>query len=1354
MFTLTTTDVDHYNGGNGSDTVIHNIAWSNNVLFDLAVGAVFVSSAQRDTYTSIENLIIGGAADVNGNDDDNVITITSLSASDNVNVINGAGGNDVISSNQGNDIVNGGSGNDTINGGAGNDTLDGGADVDTLSYSNASSGVTVSLLIDTVQDTGGSGFDRIVNFENIIGSAKNDSLTGDKRDNVIAGGGGNDSLEGGDGNDTASYHVAKAGVTVSLAVAGPQNTGGDGVDTLSNFEHLTGSDFNDTLTGNTAANILDGRAGNDVINGGNGNDIILGGAGNDILDGGGNTDTVAYSNATGAVSVSLAILGAQNTVGDGIDTLKFFENLTGSAHNDTLTGDAFQNTIIGDAGHDTINGGGGNDVIFGGAGNDNLDGGGNTDTVSYSTATGAVTVNLSFTGAQNTVSDGVDTLSNFENLTGSAHNDTLTGDSDANLIRGGGGEDIIKGAAGHDNIFGDSGNDTILGGAGNDSLNGGSGVNTVAYDNATGGVTVSLALAGSQDTIADGVDSLANFQNLTGSSHGDTLTGDAGNNAINGGNGDDIIEGGAGNDSLTGGNNSDTASYANAAGAVRIELALASAQDTGGAGVDTLSGFENLRGSIHNDTLVGDFFANVIEGGDGDDQLEGSLGNDTASYSTAAAGVTVDLSITTAQDTSGAGVDTLTGFENLTGSEHDDILTGRGGANVLKGGDGNDILRGGGDNSTLEGGDGDDVLTEGTGSHTILGGLGNDLIFVNLATSSDSFDGGDGVDTVDFQALESFSGRTLDLSSGAFFLFAAPFSNFENINDTDDAAGNTLIGSSVANILNGNGGNDTISGLGDDDTINGGSGVDEMAGGAGNDIMFVDNAADRVLEIIGEGTADRVATNVSYTLTSGAEIELFTTTSSGGSLALDLTGNEFAQTIVGNAGDNILADGGGAGADDLRGLGGNDIYIVRNAGSTVREFSGEGSNDRVAAGVDYTLGAGVDIELFTTTSSGSTAPINLTGNELSQAIFGNEGDNIISDGGGAGADILRGNGGNDIYIIRNASSTVNEVAGQGSNDRVAAGVDYTLGAGVDIELFTTTSSGSTAPINLTGNELSQAIFGNEGDNIISDGGGAGADILRGNGGNDVYIIRNASSTVNEVAGQGSNDRVAAGIDYTLGAGVDIELFTTTSSGSTQTLSLTGNELSQTIVGNAGVNVLRSGTGAPDLLRGLGGNDTYRVFNSGDDIIEVAGQGSFDRVITTVAYGLATGVDVERLQTDSTSGMADFNLIGNEIAQTIIGNAGINYIRGRGGEDVLYGMLGDDRFVFYAADFASGVNDEIRDFHEATGDTDVLRLQGSAADYAFADVGANLQVTHNASGGTITVNNFSVAQLDAAQTSYF
>ena len=89
------------------------------------------------------------------------------------------------------------------------------------------------------------------------------------------------------GSDTASYADAASAVTVSLAHQGAaQNTIGAGVDTLSNFENLTGSAFNDTLTGDGNANFLSGLAGNDALLGGAGNDALAGAAGNDSLNGG------------------------------------------------------------------------------------------------------------------------------------------------------------------------------------------------------------------------------------------------------------------------------------------------------------------------------------------------------------------------------------------------------------------------------------------------------------------------------------------------------------------------------------------------------------------------------------------------------------------------------------------------------------------------------------------------------------------------------------------------------------------------------------------------------------------------------------------------------------------------------------------------------------------------------------------------------------------------------------------------------------------------------------------------------------------------------------------------------------
>src|SRR5262249_17411921 len=128
------------------------------------------------------------------------------------------------------------------------------------------------------------------------------------------------------------------------------------------------------------------------------NDILEGSSANNVIDGGAGTNTVSYAHAGSGVTVSLLQQGqAQNTVGAGTDTLSNFQNLTGSAFNDTLEGDAFDNV---------------------------LDGGGGANTVTYARAGSGVTVSLALQGqAQNTGAAGTDTLLHFQNLMGSAFDD-------------------------------------------------------------------------------------------------------------------------------------------------------------------------------------------------------------------------------------------------------------------------------------------------------------------------------------------------------------------------------------------------------------------------------------------------------------------------------------------------------------------------------------------------------------------------------------------------------------------------------------------------------------------------------------------------------------------------------------------------------------------------------------------------------------------------------------------------------------------------------------------------------------------------------------------------------------------
>ena len=115
-------------------------------------------------------------------------------------------------------------------------------------------------LVTGIGSGGDAEGDRLSNIENLTGSNFNDTLEGNAGNNMLAGGA---------GIDTVSYANATSGangqgVTVNLALTTAQNTVTAGTDTLSGFENLTGSQFNDTLTGTIAANVLIGLGGNDT----------------------------------------------------------------------------------------------------------------------------------------------------------------------------------------------------------------------------------------------------------------------------------------------------------------------------------------------------------------------------------------------------------------------------------------------------------------------------------------------------------------------------------------------------------------------------------------------------------------------------------------------------------------------------------------------------------------------------------------------------------------------------------------------------------------------------------------------------------------------------------------------------------------------------------------------------------------------------------------------------------------------------------------------------------------------------------------------------------------------------------
>ena len=685
-----------------------------------------------------------------------------------------------------------------------------------------------------------------------------------------------------------------------------------------------------------------------------------------------------------------------------------------------------------------------------------------------------------------------------------------------------------------EHLIGGSGADTFYfkaGAALPGTIDGGGGSNTLNYSEVTQDITVDLSTG-----TAFGTAGISNISNIYGGMGADTLTGNAdanvilggdeadvlrglaGNDLLSGGEGDDILEGGAGDDEIVGGAGTDRVSYENDAAGVTVNLAQFTATDgfvLGSVdgediyGTDSLNEIEDIEGSGFDDNLAGDTYENRILGGAGDDTLTGGAGNDvldggagsdTVNYAFENTGVTADLSTGTATDGTG-NLDTLTGIENLVGSQHDDILTGDAGGNVLSGLTGNDTLSGGEGDDTYRFGDdwGDDTLSDDTGANTLdFSDAAADLNFTVHQDGSLSVDDTDGV----WRQLTFIPDAALALISDASTLDEV-FTFSHLVGGSGDNAfifEDTAVFSGT--IDGGTGGTNTLdySEYEADVTVNLQTG--EATGTTGVSNVHTVVSGKGALQMVGHIAEDAVEETVSFV-------------NSAVGVVKDLGAMTGIENITGSANDDTLTGDGWL--NILDGRGGDDV-LIGGDGIDIYKFQDDWGTDTIVELADQ----GMDTLDFSAVTAALTFTIHSDG-----TVSATDGTNYLHRVANV-ENIIDGQG-DDTFIFEDGAVLAGTIglsaadftallgfeseSGANTLDLSAYTTDVTVDLGMEIPVISYTlpgyvTSGGTAIVgglagivNVIGGSGDDTLMGTAEDNVLM--GGAGNDVIYGRDGVDI-----------------------------------------------------------------------------------------------------------------------------------------------------------------------------------------------------------------------------------------------------------
>ena len=659
------------------------------------------------------------------------------------------------------------------------------------------------------------------------------------------------------------------------------------------------------------------------------------------------------------------------------------------------------------------------------------------------------------------------------------------------VITTGAGDDGINALGGNDIVDTGSGNDTISGGRGNDALIGGVGNDTYVF-NVGDGVDII------NDAASPGEGNILSFG--PGITPPDLTLG-IGSLVIRiGTNGDAIHIQNFDPQDVMGTRGIETVQFADGTSLTYEQLIERGFELTGGTDDDTIIGTNVV------DRITGLAGKDLLQSGDGDDVLDGGLDIDTMNGGGGDDVYVVDNGGDLVIEQPNEGIDTV--HSSLTYTLGDNVENLRlGGASPIDaaGNALNNVLTGNGASNTLDG---------EAGADTMIGAAGDDTYLVDDMGDTVTESANEGIETV-------WSSVTYTLSANVEHL---TLTGIAALNGQGNELDNVLTGNGAANDLDGGVGNDALSGLSGNDMLRGGTGSDHMDGGAGadsmiggidSDVYVVDGAGDTVVEALNEGI-DTVESSITYTL--GANVEHLMLT---GTAAINGTGNDLDNILMGNSGHNRLSGGagndrldGGLGTDTMLGGSGDDAYTIDHVGDVIAESFNQGT-DIVESEISYSLGSNVENLTLAGTSN-----INGTGNILNNVLIGNTGANALD--GGSGHDTLDGDEGDDTLTGGSGSDIVS--GGNGSDALDGGSGDDAMWGG---EGSDTLAAGSGSDV-LNGGAGTDDLMAGSGDDILT--GGLGNDVLNGGSGNDLYRFDRADGQDLIRDSSGAADRLTFGLD--------------------------------------------------------------------------------------------------------------------------------------------------------------------------------------------------------------------------------